>query len=259
MNKRFVSSVSIALLALSLVACGGGRGGGGGETPPPAPVLPQGLWVGESMEAAYVLPTATGAGEVWAFRQDAVRGTLFGTLQVSGSGFAASTARYLDGFKDSTTYPPRVADAQVSLTSAGATLSLTASILALNQTISINNMTASPTYEQEATMNDWDGNWNIVDGNQQKIGTFTVSSGRVSGGLDGYACEYSGTVTLRPEKKSVVNVEFQETKCPEGLTLSGIGTFVRSPDGAVAKDRRMLALKNADNSLRSLVGLLKPN
>lgn len=246
MNKRFLSSVSTALLVLSLVACGGGGGGGG--TPPPVPVLPQGLWDGEGL-VTYVLPTATGAGEVWALPADTEKSVLFGSLQVSGSGFAANTARYMTGVV------AEAADAQLSLASAGTALTLTGSIPALSRTISLNNMTASPVYERVATMSDWQGCWQLAG--DLVASEFCVSSLGVVSGFRG-ACTLSGTVSLRPEAKSVVNVSVQESSCSEAKSLSGIGAFARSA-GVVVEAGRMLALKTADNSLRSLVGLFKPN
>lgn len=250
MKKQTISRVSMAVLALSLAACGGGGGGGDAADP----VLPQGLWdATEPAATVYILPAAANsgaAGEFWAIDASLPNAVLQGSLQVSGSSFRASAARYL------TSDAGEAADAQVALVEGdnGPTLTVTGSALDGTQTIS--GLTSSPTYDRVATMADWQGCWALVG--DMVDSTMCVSGAGVISGNRG-ACELAGTVSLRPEAKAVVDIQVQESECGEAENLGGIGVFARS-SGTVVEDARMLALKNgaATNGVatrRSLIRL----
>jgi len=110
---------------------------------------------------------------------------------------------------------------------------------------------ASTTYNRAATMADWEGCWQIAG--DAVSNQFCVSSAGVVSGYRG-ACQLAGTISLRPESKAVVTASVQESVCPEAVSHSGIGVFARS-GGVVVEDARMLALKSADATVRSLLPL----
>lgn len=118
-------------------------------------------------------------------------------------------------------------------------------------TVAVSGMTASTTYNRAATMADSEGCWQIAG--DAVSNQFCVSSAGVVSGYRG-ACQLAGTISLRPESKAVVTASVQESVCPEAVSYSGIGVFARS-GGVVVEDARMLALKSADATVRSLLPL----
>lgn len=245
MKKQTISRVSMAVLALSLAACGGGGGDGGASDP----VLPQGLWdATEPAATVYILPAAANSGavgEVWAIEASAPNALLQGSLQVSGSSFRANAARYL------TSDIGDAADVQVAVVagSSGPTLTVTGSALEGTQTIS--GLTSSPAYDRVAVMADWEGCWKLV-GDEVDSEMCVSSAGAISGNRG--ACVLAGTVSFRPEAKAVVNIQVEESACDEAQSLSGIGVFARI-SGTVVEEGRMLALKSASATRRSLIPL----
>lgn len=235
----------MAVLALSLAACGGGGSDGGASDP----VLPQGLWdATEPAATVYILPTAANsgaAGEVWAIEASAPNALLQGSLQVSGSSFRANAARYL------TSDIGDAADVQVALVAGGGGPTLTVTGSALEGTRTISGLTSSSTYDRVAVMADWEGCWTLVDDVVDSV-MCVSTAGAISGSRG--ACQLAGTVSIRPEAKAVVNIQVEESACVEAQSLSGIGVFARN-SGAVVEDGRMLALKNASATRRSFIRL----
>lgn len=246
MKTRYLLTASATLLALLLSACGGG-GGDAAPAPTPVPELPQGLWdAPDHSRVVYVLPSAgAAAGEVWSITSGGTSPLVQGELQVEGSGFLASGARYLTG------NPADAVDAQVAIQAASdGTLSYADQTVAAGTT-TVAGMTASSTYQRVASLGDWEGCWQIAGDAIES--QFCVSADGVVSGSRG-ACVLAGSVALRPEGKAVVTVTVEESGCAEAQSLAGIGVFARS-GGQVVEDARMLALMNAEGTQRSLIGL----
>jgi hypothetical protein len=246
MKKQMFKCGSAVLLSLFMVACGGG-GGDGGDTI--SPVLPQGLWdAATPAGSVYILPAAANSGavgEVWAIGRTSPNALLQGFLRVSGASFEANAARYM------TSDSAEAADVRIALVTTGGDLALTVTGSTLEGTQTISGLTRSATYDRSATLADWEGCWQIVgDPVESKL---CVSDIGVISGSRG-SCEFSGAVSLRAEAKAVVNVELQESVCPDASSFSGIGVFGREND-QVVEDARVLALKNPSSTLRSLVRL----
>ena len=174
---------------------------------------------------------------------------LQGKMVVDGIRLTSTSARYLTG------NAAEAASAQVSTQEINGGLLSFSSRVGSEATPMVLEMTASSTYQRRATMAEWSGCWQI-SGDSIESRLCVNESGQISGYRG--ACQLGGLVSLRPEGKSVVNVALQEQGCSEGASFTGIGAYGRN-SGVIVEGARMLALKDASETRRSLVGLVKAN
>jgi hypothetical protein len=210
MNKLLVSTT--VALSLGLAACGGSSSS---EETPTLTTL-QGLWRSPAGTAdtmsAIVLPD----GKVWALDSKG------GSTRMIKSSFTVQDGAYSASGKSYTLG-----------TGASSSLSMTASAVekfsmtgAINQrggsgTQSENfNLTYQSRYETAARLADFAGTWRAALG----PGTVNWSVGP-SGVIDGTrttGCTYSGQLTLREEKRAVVDVTLTERCAATETPLNGV-------------------------------------
>lgn len=170
------------------------------------------------------------------------------TLAVQGSGYSATGKRFaLDGGTSAAIAVPVGASVKEK-----ETLSLQ---LGAGTTAEAKTLVWQPRYETPVQLSELAGNWSAT------LGAGTVRwVVDAQGGITGTrttGCTYSGQLSLRPERKAVVDAQVVEDCAGAQVRLNGVGTLqpVTGTGTAAAPERLNLVLTTADEAQAVLLGL----
>jgi hypothetical protein len=236
-----------SLLALTLVACGGSPSSDPAPTPTPTPTSTpplsvsslQGIWRSPVGAASTLSAVALPDGKVWALVSDASSTRVIkGSFAVQGNAYLASGKSFTLGAATS------------SSTSLTATVLEKTSLSGVISTGSQNenySLAYQSRYDTAAALADFAGAWSATLG--PGVVNWTVTNAGTLTGTRTTGCTYTGQLSLRAERKAVVDAVVTETCAGAVTTLSGVA--VKSED----KLGINMLMTNADESAAVAVNL----
>lgn len=225
------------LLCLTLAACGGG--GGGGAPASSAAVGVEGFWSGPASTGITVSAVILETGETWGIYSSGsdIYGALYGTSSVTGSTLAISGNDY--SFVNNAITQGRLTGSYTAKSSINATAADNTSVA----------LTYDSDYDTPASLSSLAGSYSFTG----RSGAYSLVPGNVTIDANGAftlaqtACAISGTMTPRPNGKSVFNVVLTSAGLNCAASIASLAGVAFVDTSATPRQLRLLAL-NADRT-----------
>jgi hypothetical protein len=212
--------LSVSVLTLALLGCGGGSSSDSGGTTPPVAAAQtvaalQGIWQSPagaaSSTSAIVLPDGTSWSVV---TSGTTTSLLKSSLVVQGSAFSGTGRAYTLGTS--------TVDAITVIASVVEKIILSGTVSRTGQT-EPSALAYQSHYDTPTTLADVAGTWSATLG--PGVVTWAIASDGVLTGSRTTGCTYSGRLSLRSERKAVVDVAITETCSGTDTLLSGVSAL----------------------------------
>ena len=242
-----------ALAATLLAGCGGGGDATPPLEPPPAPVptlsQAQGIWQSAAGASTTVSALVLPDGQMWAVLTSgtgASASTRVGeaTLAVKDSGYIATGKRFTLG-GDASAVSSVAVDARVA---EKATMDLNLGTGAEAQALAL---AWQPRYDTPVQLGDLAGNWNATLG--AGVVRWSIDAQGAITGSRTTGCTYTGQLSVRSEKKAVVDAQVLEDCAGARTQLDGVATL----QAGTVPTRLSLVLTTQDEAQAVLLGMVR--
>lgn len=242
MNRAFFLQL-LSASTLTLAGCGGGGAPpsvtvGGGDASMPSPVIAptiaqlEGLWQSPAGAAESVSAVVLPTGQLWAIASNAGATRLIkASLSVKAPGVGGSGKSYTLG-SGASAVSTEVSASVVEKSS------LSGSFTAIAGQPEAFALAYQSRYDTPAVLGDFAGNWQATLG--PGVVSWTISSAGALTGTRTTGCTYSGQLTLRAERKAVLDAAVSENCGGVVVPLAGVAVL------GADKSRITVALTTAD-------------